>query len=79
MERLPSSSPKKVDHWKKFYLLPKCSDAITSKAASPLEPLAQKILNFAMHVDEKLVNLDKRTRRFAEKHNLMFYSKLRCH
>ena len=52
---------------KKLELLSKCKDAITSKAAVSSEPPAQKILNFAMYVDEKLSNLDKRSRRIAEK------------
>ena len=52
---------------KKLELLSKCTDAITSKAAVSSEPLAQKISNFAMYVDEKLPSLDKRSRRIAEK------------
>ena len=52
---------------KKLELLSKCTDAITSKAAVSSEPPAQKISNFAMYVDEKLSNLDKRSRRIAEK------------
>ena len=52
---------------KKLELLPKCTDAITSKAAVSSEPPAQKISNFAMYVDEKLPNLDKRSRRIPEK------------
>ena len=52
---------------KKLELLSKCTDAITSKAAVSSEPPAQKISNFAVYVDEKLSNLDKRSRRIAEK------------
>ena len=52
---------------KKLELLSKCTDAITSKAAASSEPLAQKISNFAMYVDEKLSSLDKRSRRIVEK------------
>ena len=52
---------------KKLELLSKCTDAITSKAAVSSEPPAQKISNFAMYVDKKLSNLDKRSRRIAEK------------
>ena len=52
---------------KKLELLSKCTDAITSKAAVSSEPPAQKISNFAMYVDEKLSNLDKRSRRITEK------------
>ena len=58
---------KKSTTEKKLELLSKCTDAITSKAAVSSEPPAQKISNFAMYVDKKLSDLDKRSRQIAEK------------
>ena len=53
---------------KKLDLISRCTDAITSKAVAPAEqPPAQKVSNFGMYIDEKLSNLDKRSRRIAEK------------
>ena len=55
---------------KKLDLLSKCTEAITAKASAKQkanESSNQKISAFALYVDEKLSELNKRTRRIAEK------------
>ena len=65
-ETIPVLKKKSIAE-KKLELLSKCTDAITFKTAVSSEPPSQKISNFAMYVDEKLSNLDKRSRQIVEK------------
>lgn len=59
---------KKTIAERKLDLLSKCTDAITSKAAPIKEASsAPKVSNFALYVEEKLSQLDKRSKRIAEK------------
>ena len=68
-EKEATPSKRKTVAEKKLDLLSKCTEAITANAKPKAnESSNPKISAFALYVDEKLSELNKRTRRIAEKH-----------
>ena len=67
-EKEVTPSKRKTTAEKKLDLLSKCTEAITADAKpKAYESSNPKISAFALYVDEKLSELNKRTRRIAEK------------
>ena len=68
-EKEVTPSNRKAIAEKKLDLLSKCTEAITANAKQKANKSSNpKISAFALYVDEKLSELNKRTRRIAKKH-----------
>ena len=68
-EKEVTPSNRKTIAEKKLDLLSKCTEAITGNAKPKANKSSNpKISAFALYVDEKLSELNKRTRRMAKKH-----------